>query len=202
MLTFECIPGRGNLKKRLTSEISEGKIKNAYIFEGPEGCGKKDMATAFALMILCTGKDEKPCGSCPHCKNIRAGGNGELYSLETETASISVDSIRKLQENISLKPVASARKVYLIADADRMTPQAQNCILKTLEEPPPYAHILMTAQDSGKLLDTVRSRSVILQTGINSVEEVERYLQKHTDADAGGVAVAARCSSGSYKKAL
>lgn len=203
MLSFENVPGRHNLKQRLTDDVMENKVGNSYVLEGPEGCGKKELAIVFAYMLLCSDEVKKPCGRCLHCKNIIAGGTGEVYKLESEqNKSISVENIRDLQENIYLIPISSKRKAYIIINADEMTLQAQNCILKTLEEPPSYAHIIMTVQDSARLIDTVISRSVILQVGINSTEEIERDLSQRTESSKGEISVAARCASGSYKKAI
>ncbi|MFO7611490.1 MAG: hypothetical protein R6W99_03245 [Clostridia bacterium] len=191
------------MKERLAAEISEKHPGHAYIFEGPEGCGKKDFAVAFAYMILCMSEGgSRPCGECRHCTNVRAGGNGELYIVEDKDKSISVSSIRELQDNIALLPVCSEKKAYVIVDGDNMTVQAQNCILKTLEEPPEYVHIIITASNSDNLIDTLKSRAVLLQVGINSITEIKEYLCKATDKTEAEILLAAQCSSGSLGKAL
>lgn len=202
MIMFRDVPGRINLKKKLAAEIKECKPGHAYIFEGPEGCGKKNFAMAFAYMILCSSNgQEKPCGKCRHCTVINAGGNGELYLIEEEKRSISVDTIRQLQDNINLMPVSSKSKVYIIADGDKMTVQAQNCLLKTLEEPPDYAYIIITASNGDKFIETIKSRAVTLQMGINSTEEIIEYLKKKYNNPESEIAVAALCSAGSIGRA-
>lgn len=199
---FRDIPGRTNIKEKLTAEINEGKPGHAYIFEGPEGCGKKNFARAFANMILCVSQNSgKPCGRCRHCNILNAGGNGELYLIEEEKKSISVDTVRQLQENINLMPVSSNSKVYIIADGDKMTRQAQNGLLKTLEEPPPYAYLIITASNGDKFIETIKSRAVTIQIGINSIEEITGYLKnKYSNTDTE-IAVAAQCSAGSIGRA-
>lgn len=203
MITFRNIPGRINLKNKLEAEIREGKPGHAYIFEGPKGCGKKDFAVAFAYMILCMAENvEKPCGTCRHCMRINAGGTGELYVVEEEKRSISVDTIRQLQDNINLMPVGSRNKVYIIKDGDKMTRQAQNCLLKTLEEPPGYAYIFITASNGDKFIDTIKSRAVTVQVGINSMEEIVESLKIRFDIPDSEIAVAAQCSAGSVGRAI
>jgi DNA polymerase-3 subunit delta' len=203
MITFRDIPGRTNLKEKLAAEIKEGKPGHAYIFEGPEGCGKKDFAVAFAYMILCTAEnDGRPCGKCRHCRTIEAGGSGELYVIEESKKSISIDTIRQLQDNINLLPTGSRSKAYIIAGGDRMTRQAQNCLLKTLEEPPGYAHIIITAANSDKFIDTIRSRAVTIQVGINSIEEIMDYLKERYSYNDADISIAAQCSAGSVGRAV
>ncbi len=203
MITFQDIPGRTNLKNKLVAEIREGKPGHAYIFEGPNGCGKKDFAVAFAHMILCMSQNEdKPCGKCRHCTVINAGGNGELYIIEEDKRSIPIDTIRQLQDNINLIPVSSRGKVYIIVDGDKMTRQAQNCLLKTLEEPPGYAYIIITASNGDQFIDTIKSRAVTVQVSINSTEEIIEYLKKKYDKPEAEITVAARCSAGSVGKAV
>jgi len=202
MIMFRDIPGRSNLKNKLVTEIEEGKPGHAYIFEGPKGCGKKNFAVAFAYMILCTSNnEEKPCGKCRHCKSINAGGNGELYIIEEEKNSISVDTVRQLQNNINLLPVSSKSKVYIIVDGDKMTRQAQNGLLKTLEEPPGYAYIIITASNSDKFIDTIKSRAVMIQVGINSTPEIINYLKSKYNNSESEIAVAAQCAAGSVGRA-
>ncbi|MBN1623713.1 MAG: hypothetical protein JXN10_01270 [Clostridia bacterium] len=203
MITFKDIPGRASLKKRLGDEVKTGHAGHAYILEGPSGCGKKDIARAFAYKILCMSeKSEKPCGKCRHCTIVNAGGTGELYELFPDKGSISINSIRELQQNINLIPVSANRKVYLVIDADNMTIAAQNCILKTLEEPPEYATIILTVSNSDKLIETIQSRAVLIQVGINSIEEIEEYLGKNTKFETRDIQMAARCADGSVGKAL
>ena len=203
MITFRDIPGRTNLKKKLAAEIMEGKPGHAYIFEGPDGSGKKDFAVAFAHMILCMSQNEdKPCGHCRHCSVINAGGSGELYTIEEEKRSIPIDTIRQLQDNINLMPVSSRSKVYIIVDGDKMTRQAQNCLLKTLEEPPKYAYIIITAANGNQFIDTIKSRAVTVQVGINSIEEIIEYLKNRYNNSEAEISVAAQCSAGSVGKAV
>lgn len=203
MVTFRDIPGRYPLKEKLAAEIREGRTGHAFIFEGPDGCGKADFARAFAYMILCDSiNKEKPCGKCRHCLAVNAGGTGELYFIEEEKRSIPVDTIRQLQDNIGLMPVMSSSKVYVIRDGDKMTRQAQNCLLKTLEEPPPYAYMIITASNGDRFIDTIKSRAVTVQVGINSPEEIQEYLRERYGNPETEISVAAQCAAGSVGRAV
>ena len=123
-------------------------------------------------------KDLKACGTCPACLLHGNGANPDFHVIEAEGSSIGVEVIRKIQGEILVKPMYSKRKVYLITDADKMTVQAQNCLLKTLEEPPGYAVLILTVSNLNLILETIRSRSVRLNFKKNTPEEIRSLLEK------------------------
>lgn len=172
-MSFETIIGQKAIVANMESMLASGRISHAYVFTGPEGIGKKTLAEAFSGALLCTGnREERPCGECTACIMKQNGSNPDYRELETDAASIGVEEIRKLQSDIIIKPLYSRRKVYLIADASKMTVQAQNCLLKTLEEPPGEAVLILTTSNYGSLLETIRSRSVRFNFVKNTHEEV------------------------------
>ena len=153
--------GQEHIKSFFENSLSGGHFGHAFLFVGPQGIGKSTFATQFAKLLLCTDpKDLNPCGVCKSCYLFDEGIGLDFVIVDEQKNSISIDTIRDLQKHIILRPAYSNRKVYLIKRAETMTEEAQNCLLKTLEEPPDYAVILLHAVNPMSLRETVRSRSV------------------------------------------
>ncbi len=161
---FNGIIGNELIKDQLKSAIKTGSIRHSYMLTGDKGMGKKTMAEAFLLELYCQEKDEsrRPCLSCPECKRILSGNHPDVkYITHEKPGLISVDEVREqLIDTVDIKPYEGDYKVYVMPEADKMTVQAQNAILKTLEEPPEYVIILLLVNDDRKLLDTVKSRVI------------------------------------------
>lgn len=161
---FNGIIGNELIKDQLKSAIKTGSIRHSYMLTGDKGMGKKTMAEAFLLELYCQEKDEsrRPCLSCPECKRILSGNHPDVkYITHEKPGLISVDEVREqLIDTVDIKPYEGGYKVYVMPEADKMTVQAQNAILKTLEEPPEYVIILLLVNDDRKLLDTVKSRVI------------------------------------------
>jgi DNA polymerase-3 subunit delta' len=177
-MDFSSVAGQKDIIRRLKSSIKQNKVGHAYIFSGPEGIGKKTIAKAFAHMLLCNNpKEDGGCGECISCRLLAENTNPDFYITESEGQSIAVNDIRDMQRDVIIKPLYSNRKVYLIIDGEKMTVQAQNCLLKTLEEPPPYSIIILTTSNYDALLDTVCSRCTKYSFVKNTVEEVCKVLE-------------------------
>lgn len=157
--------------------IKQKTLSHAYALTGPSGIGKKTLAQYIAKMILCTG-DDVPCGYCRSCRSFETGGNPGLIVVRNETKKILIGQIRDLIDNIGVRP-AFGYKVYIIQDADRMTPEAQNALLKTLEEPPEYAVIILTTSIFESMLITVRSRLVQVKLKPYSFGEMKKILHRN-----------------------
>ena len=145
----------------LKYRVMNDRIVHAYLFAGDKGMGKKVLARFFAHSLVCFSPDfNGACNVCPACRLFLNSTNADCRETEPEGSSIGVDQIKKLFEDVNVKPLYSKRKVYSIFEADKMTVQAQNSLLKILEEPPRHVVILLTASNYESLLDTVKSRVV------------------------------------------
>lgn len=148
-----------------------GRLSHAWLLTGPAGAGKHALAGALAQALVCTG-EERPCGVCPHCKKVEQGIHPDVITLSPAEGKrdIVVDQVRALRADAYVRPNEAQRKVYLIDPASALNDNAQNALLKVLEEGPPYAAFLLIAEAAGQLLPTVRSRCEQLSL-IPSVEE-------------------------------
>lgn len=176
-LSFNKFIGQKKIISSLQSLLETQKISHAYLFIGPIGIGKKTIARIFSSLILCEEKSTcTSCHSCLACRLFANGTNPDFYIIDSESASISIDEIRQLQKDIFIKPLYSPKKVYLVANADKMTVQAQNCLLKTLESPPDYAVIILTTSNENALLGTILSRVIKYRFKKNTTIEIKQFL--------------------------
>lgn len=189
-MRFSGIIGQDAVKNHLISAVRSGKIRSAYIFDGEEGSGKMMVAKAFASYILCEngpysgapGNENvfDSCGECPSCKRIMHDNSPDVIYVTHEKTVVSVDDIREqLSDTISTRPYISKKKIYIVDDAEKMNNQAQNALLKTLEEPPDYAVIILLSKNAWSFLPTVLSRCVKLSMKPLLMEEVQAYLMKN-----------------------
>lgn len=169
------IIGQKALVSQLKKILSEGRLGHAYAFSGPEGIGKHTVALEFAHEILCPFGKPDSCG-CVSCRTFAEGTNPDFYEVITDKSSIGIDTIRALQEHVANRPAYGHKKVYFIDGADMMTVQAQNCLLKTLEDPPEYAVIILSAVNYEALLPTIRSRTVNFRMEPYSEDEIRRIV--------------------------
>lgn len=176
-MSFEDIVGNNKIKRELQEMVKNNSISHSYLFSGEEGIGKKLFAKEFARMLLCL-KNNKACGECSSCVKFDSENNPDFSIIEPEGNSIKIAQIRELQENVYIKPIVSSKKVFIINDSDKMTEEAQNSLLKTLEEPPEYIIIILVASNENKLLNTIKSRC--LKIGFNNIDkkEVIQYIIK------------------------
>lgn len=177
---FENIIGNETIKNILEENIKRNHITHSYLMVGIQGIGKKMIAKEYAKAILCL-NENKPCNNCKSCIEFNTDNNPDFLCVEPEGNSIKIEQIRKLQKQIQEKPVVSNRKVYIIDDADLMTKEAQNCLLKTLEEPPEFAIIILIGTNENSFLTTIKSRCMILHFNRLEDVEVKKYLEQNYD---------------------
>ena len=160
---FENIIGNESIKNTLEKSIKTNQITHSYLMIGIQGIGKKLLAKEYAKEIL--GSND-------------IINNPDFLCIEPDGNSIKIEQIRNLQKEIQEKPIISNKKVYIIDDADLMTKEAQNCLLKTLEEPPEFAIIILIGSNENAFLPTIKSRCMILHFNILSDLEIKSYLQE------------------------
>lgn len=180
MTGFSNMIGHEREIAHLTQAIRAGKVSHAYIFSGEKGCGKLTLADTFAMALQCTGEGERPCRSCHSCHQAASGNHPDIIHIKHEKPnSIGVEDVREqLVGDIQIRPYNGKYKIYIVPDAEKLTVQAQNAILKTIEEPPEYAVILLLTNNEQVFLDTIRSRCVLLSLKPVPDERVKRYLME------------------------
>ena len=178
-MNFRNIIGNDGVKELLNNSISTNSVLHSYMFVGPDGIGKKLFAIDFSEMILCL-NDNKACGNCDSCVKFSGNSHPDFEIVDSEDGkSIKIGQIRLLQEQIAEKPIVSDKKIYIINNADLMTTEAQNCLLKTLEEPPEYAVIILILSNETKLLNTIKSRCTKIHFQKLSNEDLIEFAQKN-----------------------
>ncbi len=181
MAGFKDMLGRKREIAHLEKAIQSRKVSHAYIFSGEKGTGKLTLADAFAMALQCENEEERPCGKCHSCHQADSGNHPDIIHIRHEKPnSIGVEDVREqLVGDIQIRPYNGKYKIYIIPEAEKLTVQAQNAILKTIEEPPEYAVILLLTTNEQVFLDTIRSRCVLLQLRPVPDEQVKSYLMKH-----------------------
>ena len=183
MGSFKDVVGHKDILKYISSAVENNRVSHAYILNGERGSGKKMLANLFAMTLLCETGDNEPCGKCHSCKQAESGNHPDIIRVTHEKPnSISVDDIRTQMNNtVDIKPYQGPYKVYIIPQADMMTPQAQNAILKTIEEPPSYAVFLLLTENAETLLPTINSRCVMLKLRNIKDTLIKKYLMENLE---------------------
>ena len=202
MQLFENIVGNNKIKESLKNAVKSNNVSHSYLFVGKAGVGKKIFAKDLAKKVMCLGSNggvqnngvknnelqnnnvandnlELDFDNCDSCIKFDANSNPDFSIIVPDGKSIKIEQIRNLQARIVEKPISSSKKVYIIDDADTMTEESQNCLLKTLEEPPEYAMIILITSNENRMLQTIKSRCVIIRFEDLTNEEISQIL--HTN---------------------
>ncbi|MCW8858373.1 MAG: DNA polymerase III subunit delta' [Deltaproteobacteria bacterium] len=199
-MTFATITGHEQQKNILRRALSKNRIAHAYLFEGPDGIGKRLMALAFARALLCL--KSTGCGDCPACRKVDHNNHPDVHLLDAEETTIKIDQVRSLQQELSLRPLEGKDKICLIDGAEQLTPGAANALLKTLEEPQPNTLIILLTSHPEKLLPTICSRCQRLPFSRLPKQQLATILCQRLDLNSTEANVLAALSDGSLKKAL
>jgi len=158
-MTYSTIEGHAQSIRTLQRAIANNALAHAYLFSGQAGIGKKKTAFALAAAVNClNAKPEGGCGKCPSCRKVETLGHPDVHVLVPDGDEIKIDQIRQVQADFALKPFEGMKKVLIVDNAETMNPASSNAFLKTLEEPPGDALIILITAMPQSLLSTIRSR--------------------------------------------
>ncbi len=192
-----------NQKSALLSEIESGRLSHAYLVEGGEGSGKTYFCSFMAKAILCKG-NKKPCDVCNSCVKANSSSHPDIfYFFPDKKATMGVETVREIKKSVYLTPNDGDKKVYIIDEAQKMTVQAQNALLKFLEEPPESSVFFIIADKKESMLPTVSSRTRIVSLTPASDEDMREFLaQSSKSAKNEDIEQTLRMAEGSPGRAL
>lgn len=199
-MTFDAIIGHDQQKRILRQALHHRRIAHAYLFEGPDGIGKRLTAIALARALFC--QDGTGCGTCPACRKVDHNNHPDLHLLDAAGTSIKIDQIRALQQDLSLRALEGGYRICLIDGAEQMVAAAANALLKTLEEPQPQTLLILLSSQPERLLVTIRSRCQRLPFRRLPKSMLADLLADRLDLEETQARILAALSDGSLKKAL
>ena len=201
---IDQVLGNSSIKEYFRSAVSMNRISHSYILEGEKGSGKKMLAESFASILQCEQGTFPECGHCESCIQIDHGNYPDVLFVKHEKEkTISVQDIRdQIVSTAEIKPYKGPYKIYIVDEAEKMTQEAQNALLKTMEEPPEYVVIFLLVSNRGALLDTILSRCILLEMEPVRQGEIREYLKKHRDLPEEDIDFASGFAMGNVGKAL
>ncbi|MBO5197156.1 MAG: DNA polymerase III subunit delta' [Lachnospiraceae bacterium] len=203
MPDFRDVVGHEQVIEHLQNAIRMKKVSHAYLLEGENGCGKNLLANIFAAALQCEKEGANPCGVCKSCMQMASGNQPDVIRVTHEKSGIGVDDIRtQVNADIYVKPYASRYKIYMIDEAEKMNEQAQNALLKTIEEPPEYAVLILLCSNRNKLLPTILSRCVTLTLRAVPKDAIQKYLMEKCQIPDYRAGLAAEFAGGNLGRAV
>lgn len=203
MSEMNRIIGQNHIIEHFTNAIKMDKISHAYIINGEANSGKKDLAMKFAMALLCEESNGEPCGKCKACRQVLSKNHPDVKWITYEKTGIGVDEVREqINGDITIKPYYNGRKIYIVPEAEKMNEQAQNALLKTIEEPPSYAVIILLTTNADSFLQTILSRCVLLNVRPVREDTIVRYLKSDFDINDYDARIAAAFAEGNPGKAV
>ncbi len=197
-MEFAGFLGNADLKRRLSAAFQTGRSSHCYLLCGPAGSGKHTLAKILSAALQCTSQ-MVPCGHCAPCRKILSGAHPDIITVDDpEKKTVYVDLIRQLQADAYIRPNEGRHKVYVIPRAQDMNENAQNALLKLIEEPPSYAVFLLLTDNGEKLLPTVRSRCAELRMEPVPQQEAIPWLRARFPNQTGDALQAAYLRCGGY----
>ena len=184
---FSELIGNEQIKEHFLHAISSGKVSHCYVISGEDGLGKMTVAKAFAQTLECQAEPaNRPCGVCHSCTQFLSGNHPDvIFPGHEKPTVIGVDDVRtQIIGDIQIKPYCSPYKIYIVDEAQKLSVQAQNALLKTIEEPPAYGIILLLTTNAASMLETILSRSIVLNMKPVESEAFTSYMrEKGVDED-------------------
>lgn len=188
--TFDEVVGQEHVTTTLLNALREGRVAHAYLFAGPRGTGKTSTARILAKALNCTDEENQPCNICSHCTAINEGRMLDLIEIDAASNN-SVDDVRELREKVGFQPSESRYKIYIIDEVHMLSASAFNALLKTLEEPPPYARFVLATTEPHRIPATVLSRCQRFDFRRIPVAEIVAHLKYIAAEEGFGVQEAA-----------
>lgn len=204
MAGFRDILGQKSVIAHMKKAVSMGSTSHAYILNGEKGMGKKLLAHAFSMTLQCEQGGDEPCMECRSCKQTEGRNHPDIKWITHEKPNtISVEEVRdQLVNDMAIKPYSGKYKIYIIDEGEKMTPAAQNTLLKTIEEPPAYGIVIILTSNKEMLLQTILSRCVSLNLRPLKDEEMKRYLIAHENVPDYQAATAVKFAGGNLGRAI
>ncbi len=201
---LQDVLGNETIKEYFHKVLSEGAVSHAYILTGEAGMGRKTLARAFAMTLQCEKGNTEPCGTCHSCRMFLTDNHPDvIYVTHEKPASIGVDDVRRqIINDIGIKPYESPYKIYIVDEGEKMTVQAQNALLKTIEEPPSYGTIIFVTTNSDAFLPTILSRCVTLKLKPLYDKVIKQYLLEKVGAGQEEADICTAFARGNLGKAI
>jgi DNA polymerase-3 subunit delta' len=175
-MSFKDVIGNSGVKKILHRALKQKKLPNSVLFAGPEGIGKKQTALVIAKALNCLKKASDACEECAHCKAINNGNFPDVMIIAPAKDMLKIDQMRLLKDTAYLKPMAGRKRVFIVCEAEKMNDEASNSLLKILEEPPPFSHIILVTSNPYRIIPTLKSRCQIFPFSPIPKEEIQKAL--------------------------
>ena len=210
-MRLAAVRGHAAIRRLLARAVARDRLPPSLVLSGPDGVGKRQVALGLAELLNCEAVSEpeaaadapESCGTCPTCRRIARGIHADVVVVAAgEGGTIKVDAVRGVVEQAAFRPFEGRRRVVVVDDADRLVPEAQNALLKTLEEPPPASVFLLVTHRPHLLLPTVRSRCPEMRFGSLTTDEVTDVLVGERDIPAKAARAAAAAADGSVARAV
>lgn len=175
-MAFDDVLGNSRTKKKLKKSLQRKRIPNSLLFSGPEGVGKRDVALVLAKAMNCLEKEDDACGVCTSCRAIKSGNFPDVLVIFPEKNVLKIEQMREMKQTAYLKPMIGRKRVFIIDKAEKMNEEAANSVLKILEEPPSFTHIILITHNPYLILPTIKSRCQEVSFSQISKQDIERVL--------------------------
>jgi DNA polymerase-3 subunit delta' len=175
-MAFKDVSGNSRVKKILIKALQKSRVPNSLLFCGPEGVGKRETALVLAKALNCQKKKDDACEACISCKAVNAGNFPDVIEIQAEGNFLKIEQMRLIKDIVYRKPMIGKRRVFIVAEAEKMTEEAANSLLKILEEPPLFSYIILLTDNPFLILPTIKSRCQILNFLPISKEDIEKIL--------------------------
>lgn len=175
-MAFKDVVGNPGVKKILHRALKQKKLPNSLLFTGYEGIGKREAALVVAKALNCLKKSSDACEECTHCRAINNGNFPDVMVISPAKDTLKIDQMRLLKDTAYLKPMVGRKRVFIVDEAEKMNDEASNSLLKILEEPPPFSHIILVTPNPYRIIPTIKSRCQIFQFSPIPKEEIQKAL--------------------------